>query len=103
MAKKLILKYERKNFFGNREYTEDTCHYPKIKDLQAVMRYLKKDNMAAVVYSRFTLFWDSFSNFENGIISVRYYDTYGNYTEEKKSFEIVKKEVYDSFKKETEV
>lgn len=100
---KLILKYERKNFFGNREYTEDTCHYPKMKDLQAVMRYLKKDNMAAVVYSRFTLFWDLFSDFANSIVSVRYYDAYGNYTEEKKSFEVVKKEVYDSFKKETEV
>ena len=100
---KLILKYERRNFFGNREYTEDTCHYPKMKDVQAAMRYLKKDNMAAVVYSRFTLFWDLFSDFANSIVSVRYYDAYGNYTEEKKSFEVVKKEVYDSFKKETEV
>lgn len=102
MSKKLVLKYERRNFFGFREYTEDTCHYPKMKDLQAVMRYLKKDNMAAVVYSKYTLFWDSFSDFENGIISVRYYDVYGNYTEEKKSFEVVKKEVYDSFKTEME-
>lgn len=99
---KLILKYERRNFFGNREYTEDTCNFPKLKDLQAVMRYLKKDNMVAVSYSGFTLFWDSFSNFENGIVSVRYYDAYGNYTEEKKSFEIVKKEVYGSFKTEME-
>lgn len=102
MAEKIILKYERKNFFGNREYTEDTCNFPKMKDLQAAIRYLKKDNMAAVVYSQFTLYWDSSSEFEDGIVSVRYYDTYGNYTEKKKSFEVVKKEIYDSFKTEME-
>lgn len=100
---KLTLKYERRNFFGNREYTEDTCNFPKMKDVQAAMCYLKKDNMAAVSYSGFTLFWNSLSEFENGIITVRYYSGYGmSYEENKKEFEVAKKEVYDSFKKEME-
>lgn len=100
---KLILRYERKNFFGKYEFTEDTCYNSDMKDLQAAMRHLKKDKMAAVVYSGFVLFWDLFSDFDNRIVSVRYYDKYGNYTEEKKSFEVVKKEIYDNFKKEMEV
>jgi hypothetical protein len=89
----LIVKYDRIDFFGSRVYTEDKkSNYSRI-DVKKALSFLAKNHNSSVALENLVLFWDSLTEYENRIVSIRVYDN-GSYSEEKKALEKAKKEVY---------
>ena len=77
----LVVKYERKNFFGERIYTEDSKKYETLKDIQKVFRFLKSDHDVTIQIISTVLFWDTMQNFEYGTLTAREYDNNHSYKE----------------------
>ncbi len=77
----LTIKYERKNLFNDRIYTEDTKNNPTLKDIKKAFHFLKSDYSVAIQIDNIVLFWDAVQNFEYGTLSAREYDSNGNYKE----------------------
>ncbi len=69
----LILKYERKTFFGGREYTEDRKDNATAEDVKKAFNYLKKDKDAAIEFHSIVVDWETTQNFDNGVVTVRDY------------------------------
>lgn len=89
----LILKYDRLDFFNHRIYTEDKKDNYTRDDLKKVFAYFSKTHDASIQIDNVVVYWDSLTEYENRIITIRYYDG-RNYDESKKSFDKVKKECY---------
>ena len=89
----LTLKYERKDFFNNTVYTEDTKQNYDKQDLKKAFSYLSKTHDASIQMEDTVIFWSSTTEFENRIATIRDFDGW-NYTETKKSFDKAKKECY---------
>ena len=97
--KTLIIKYERKDFFGTRKYTEDVKDYFTKADLTKAFGFFSKDHDVAIEIDNMTIFWDTIADFENRNVTVRMYDG-RSYTEGKMQFDDLKKNFYGKFKKE---
>lgn len=89
----LILKYERKDFFNQRVYTEDKRSDYNREDLKKVFLFFSKNRDASVQIDNIVIFWDGLSEYENRIVTVRYFDK-TNYLDIKKSYDMAKKESY---------
>lgn len=89
----LILKYERKDFFNNRIYTEDKKQNFNKEDLKKAFLYFSRTYDTSIQIDNNIFYWDSLAEYENRIVTVRYYDGL-NYTETKKSYDKAKKEGY---------
>lgn len=89
----LILKYERRDFFNNCVYTEDTKQNHGKEDLKRVFTFFSKTYDTSVQIDDIIIFWDSLTEYENRIVTVRCYDG-RSYSDSKKSYEKAKKEVY---------
>lgn len=96
----LILKYERRNFFGRQVYTEDNVYDQTQEDVKRAFLFLSRNHDSTIeIQEKHTVyFWECVDDFDNRILTVRKFftDKIG-YEEEKKSFEIVKKEVYREY------
>ncbi len=90
----LTLKYERKDFFNNHVYTEDTKQSYDKQDLKKALSFLGKTWDASVQIENTVIFWDNTAEYENRIATIRNFDGW-NYTEVKKSFEKARKELYE--------
>lgn len=89
----LILKYDRLDFFNHRIYTEDKKEGFTREDLKKVFAYFGKTHNATIQIDNMVIYWDCLSEYDNRIVTVRYYDGM-NYDGTKKSFDKVKKECY---------
>ena len=89
----LILKYERKDFFNNRIYTEDKKDTYTKEDLKKVFAYFSKTHDATIQIDNVVIYWDSMTEYDNKVVTVRDYGG-RNYTESKKSYDKAKKECY---------
>lgn len=89
----LIIKYERKDFFNGRIYTEDKKQNYSKEDLKKAFLYFSRTYDTSVQIDDAVIYWNSLAEYENKIATVRYYDGM-NYTEAKKSYDKVKKEGY---------
>lgn len=94
----LTVKYERKDFFGNRVYTEDVKKNPTLKDIQKAFRFLKTDYNIAIQINNTVLFWESLSNFEHGTLTCREYDEWHNYKDFAWSYDSCKNNYYAIYK-----
>ena len=93
----IIVKYERKTIFGDREYIEDKKNNASFCDLKKSFSFLKKSYDIAIEIDSIVIYWDKLSDFENNIVTIRNYDGI-NCTEKTQSFETCKKEFYKQFK-----
>ena len=89
----LILKYERKDFFNHRIYTEDKKDSYTREDLRKVFAYFSKNHDVCIQIDNVVIYWDSLTEYENRVVTIRNYDG-RNYDESKKSFDKTKKECY---------
>lgn len=89
----LIIKYERIDFFNSRIYTEDKKRNYTKEDLKKAFLYFSRTYDTSVQIDDTVIFWDSLEEYENRIVTVRYYDGM-SYTETKKSYDKAKKECY---------
>jgi hypothetical protein len=97
-TKMLIMKYERKDFFGHYQYVEDSKDHYKLEDVKKCFNFFGKEKFVVVQIENVIYAWDTCTDFENRVVLVRTYDDGRNYTETKKSFDLVKKEVYKTMK-----
>ena len=93
----LILKYERKDFFNNRIYTEDQKENYTKEDLKKVFVFFNKTHDACIQIDNVVIYWDSMTEYENKVVTIRDYDG-RNYIESKKSYDKTKKECYAMIK-----
>lgn len=63
------------------------------KTWKKVFSFFNKTNDAAIQIDNIIIYWDSLTEYENKVVTVRNYDG-RNYTEEKKSYDKAKKECY---------
>ncbi|EHE96331.1 hypothetical protein [Enterocloster citroniae] len=89
----LTIKYERRDFFNNRVYTEDKKQNYNKEDLKKAFLYLSRTYDTSIQINDTIIYWDNMSEYENRIVTVRYFDGL-NYTEVKKSYDKAKKEGY---------
>ena len=89
----LILKYERKDFFNNRVYTEDKKQDYNKEDLKKAFSYFSRTYDATIQVENIVVFWDCLSEYENRVVTVRNYDGM-NYVESKNSYDKMKRECY---------
>lgn len=96
----LILKYERRNFFGKHVYTEDNVFDQTKEDVKKAFLFLSRNWDSAIeIQEKHTVyFWECVDDFDNRRLTVRKFftDKIG-YEEEKKQFESIKKEVYKEY------
>lgn len=89
----LILKYSRKDFFGNRVYTEDKKQNYNRDDLKKAFLYFGKNHDISIQINAAVIYWDCMTEYENRVVTVRNYEGM-NYTESKQGFDKLKKECY---------
>lgn len=65
--------YNEKDFFNNHVQMEAECHCPEKEDIKKSFAYLKRNHDAAIHSGNYSFLYDTFSDFENGIITVVYY------------------------------
>lgn len=96
---KITIKYDRKDFFGNRVYTEDyiICGSTETA-LKALQKALKKvldgtsSTMQVTDYDGSDLvIWQEYSDIDSDILTVRQYETYNSYDDKKMSKQAVNK------------
>lgn len=95
----LTVKYDRKDFFGQRVYTEDKKNFYTIEDIKKAFLAMGKDNQVTVQIDNVIYFWDNVADFDGRILLVRTFDkvnTY-SYSDVKMAFDKVKREVYKRF------
>lgn len=69
----LTVKYEWKDFFGNMEFRCDSTEYPTQELKKKAFTFFKKERNHGLDYDDYTFYFDTVSEFENGIITVRHY------------------------------
>lgn len=94
---KIVVKYERLDFFGNRTYTEDKKNNATLQDLKKAFSFLKRERSVAIGIDDTILFWENGQNFEYGTLTAREYEGM-NYKEYIWSFDGCKKYFYDQLK-----
>lgn len=84
----LILKYERRNFFGKRVYTEDDVFDQTKEDVKKAFLFLSRNHDAAIeIQEKHTVyFWDCVDEFDNRKLTVRKFFTDKIGYEEKKEY-----------------
>ena len=75
----LVVKYERKSFFGDCIYTEDKKDMESLKDIKKAFLFLKNNYNAAIQIDNVVLFWDTMQGFEYKTLECREYDNVGGY------------------------
>ena len=92
----LIIKYERKDFWGQIRYTEDRRETYTREDVKKAFLFLGKNYDAALQKENVIYSWDGLVDYENKVMTVRTFDTVNcrSYTEKKAAFDKVKRECY---------
>ena len=94
----LVAKYERKDVFNQRIYTEDKKENETLSDIKKAFHLLKSDNSIAIQINNTVLFWESILNFEYLTLTAREYDKNGNYHEFLWDYEGCKNNYYTIYK-----
>lgn len=93
----LIVKYDRKNFFGDRIYTEDIKKNETLADIKKAFHFLKNNHDATIQINNSIFYWDSLQNFEYKTLTCREYKE-NSYTEVIWDYEGCKNNYYTIYK-----
>lgn len=103
----IIYKYDRKNVFGGRDYTED-YGYDNFRTIKKAFRLLGNDSFSAVQIENFRGYdaaiftWDNLNDYDNDIVRITLcYGETCNKDYVKVNFSKLKKEVYSLYDKES--
>ena len=77
----LIICYERPDFFGGNTPAEDVRRRPEQRHIKKAFSYFKKNKNTAIKTNDddensagYVLFWESYSDFDNGIVTARKFE-----------------------------
>ena len=93
----LIIKYDRIDFFGQRIYTEDKINRYDLQDVKKAFCFFGKNQNSAIQIENTVLAWDSMTDYEKKVVTVYEYEGM-NRTDNKWSFDKVKKDIYNRFR-----
>lgn len=96
---KLLLKYTRKDFFGNDIYSEDYKHSFTKNDLVKAFLFFSKTQDTIIQTGSVIMYWDGSKDFKNKTVSVRYIEK-ENVSGGIIPFEMLKKAWYGKFRKQ---
>ena len=68
----LILKYKRKDFFGNSKYEEDKISHFAKNDLIKSFLFFYKNKDAVIKINNIVMFWHDSNDFKSKSVSVRF-------------------------------
>lgn len=89
---------ERKNFWDRYEYVQEEKAGADVNDLKKALRAMKKDRgMAIHIDASYVIAWDSWSEYENGIVLLRCYERANAYTDKKCAWETMKKDIMKAY------
>lgn len=96
---KVTIKYNRTDFFGNKEYTEDSticgCNDTALKALQKALKKVLDGTESAMQVSEYDgddlVIWQEYSDRDSDILTVRQYESYNAYDDRKLSRQAVQK------------
>ena len=94
----LTVKYDRVDFFGHRQYTEDITSFAVKKNIIKAFTFLSKEKDAAIELDddeSINLYWDTYKDFENRIITMSHYKSLNDCDIIQMSFEKAKKTIYE--------
>lgn len=74
IACRLTHRYVDADFFGNRQYTEDSKENYNKEDMKKAFLHLSKDRFSTVQKEDTVFFWDNTADFDNQVMTVRYFD-----------------------------
>lgn len=99
----LIIKYDRKDFFGVPQYCEDKKDNCTYSDIKKAFRFLKNERFAAIEIDNITLVWNSLQDFAHKSLTCREYDAVNpnSYEEYLWDFEGCKNHYYQMYREET--
>lgn len=89
--------YESRDFWGQTIQKDEEKPHAGKDDIQKAFRFLKGNHDTALHIAGYigdeslSIFWDSFSDKENEIVTVRIYESWNNFDELKMSFEKAKR------------
>lgn len=90
----LRIFYYRQDFWGKAIQTEETREAADLEDLKKAFRGLKKDRTFALhIESEYVLFWDTYEDYNNGVLTVRKYTARNSFDEVKKSYDKARKDI----------
>ena len=98
MSIKII--YNERDFFNNHVQMEAECPYPGKEDIKRSFAYLKRNHDAALHSGDYSFYYDNFSDFENGIITVVCYEGMNSKDATRMSIDKAKKIFYSIFESE---
>lgn len=79
---------------------ESECRYPGKEDIKKAFAYLKRNHDAAIHSENYSFYYDNFSDFENGIITVVCYKGMNNKDITRMASDKAKKIFYSIFETE---
>lgn len=89
--------YNRVGFFSLSEWTEETTAFPTLEQAKKVFAHFKKNRDTAIKTDNYNFSFENYSDWENGVVCVKYYAEWNNCTETKMSIEKAKKVFYGLF------
>lgn len=96
---KLTIMYDDKDFFGYNNLREDTTKFATKADAKKAFSYLRKHWDASVKCDCYVFKFESYSDFEEDVLSILQYDSWNHCTKTKVPFHRAKKLFYDLFSK----
>lgn len=68
----ITVKYDRKDFFGQRVYTEDVKEAVEKSDVEKAFRFLKSNQSVALnIDDDIVLYWDGVQDYDNSVLTVK--------------------------------
>ena len=92
--------YNERDFFNNQVQMEAECQCPGKEDIKKSFAYLKRNHDAAIHSGDYSFYYDNFSDFENGIITVVCYEGINNKDITRMASDKAKKIFYSIFEAE---
>lgn len=99
----ITYRYDRRDIFGYRVYTEDSSSFETLKDVRTAFRLFSNDQYSSIAYDGYNgyidvvFYWENKSDFDNRIVTIRKWHTPNNSEYEHIDFFDLKKAVYSSF------
>lgn len=82
--------YTGRDFWNSYTFCEDTKEAATVDDLKKAFRAMRKSHDFAVHVNNTSIVWDSLTDFENGIVTVRTYKAWNNCDVNKMAWEKMK-------------
>lgn len=95
----ITVKYDRRDFFGHRIYTEDVKEAVEKPDAEKAFRFLKSNQSVALnIDDDMVLYWDDAQDYNNSVLTVKRSYSWNHCNVSKVAFSQIKRGIMSYFK-----